>query len=57
MQGWREVGTVGVFVGQPGCKVIRGKRLKFSAVKVQQLMLIYMDTWATIMRVQVRLLQ
>lgn len=24
----REAGTVGVFVGQPGCKVIRGKRLK-----------------------------
>lgn len=33
----REVGTVGVFVGQPGCKVIREKRfnsmrLKSSAV-------------------------
>ena len=24
----REMGTVGVFVGQLGCKVIRGKRLK-----------------------------
>lgn len=36
VQGWREVGTVGVFVGQPGCKLIRAKRLKFSAVKVQQ---------------------
>lgn len=44
----REAGTAGVFVGQPGCKVIRGKRLKsFVVSAVNDYMPGQdMDTWA-----------
>lgn len=49
VQEWREAGTVGVFVGQPGCKVIRGKRLKSFVVSAvnDNMPGQGMDTWAS----------
>lgn len=57
LQEWREVGTGGLFVGQLGCKVIRGK-----AVKACRTVSAGngnapgrgVDTWTLIRRVQVK---